>query len=207
MTRSTIPREPASRTGTVVGRTCSAPTRSGRDILSRLIYGAKVSMYTSFGIVLIALLVVAPARPDRRLLPGRRPTRVDLAGHGRAVHLPAAAPRAHGRGAPRRQPAHRLCIAIAIPFIPGLVRIIRGQVLSAREESYIEASRSRRSEQPAHHRAPRAAQRRVAAHRAGRRAARLRAPRRGRSDLPRPRVGRHDARAGVRCSAARTTTC
>ena len=35
-----------------------------------------------------------------------------------------------------------LSIAIAIVFIPGLIRLVRGQVLAVREEVFIEASRS-----------------------------------------------------------------
>ena len=33
-------------------------------------------------------------------------------------------------------------IAIAVGFVPGMVRIVRGQTLAVREEAYIEASRS-----------------------------------------------------------------
>ena len=112
----------------------------GRDILSRLIWGARISLRSAFEIVGLAAVVRHPARPHRRLLP-RRGGRRDHADDGRALLLPPlilALTVAALLGADINDAA----IAIAIVFIPGFVRLLRGEVIAVREEAYIESARS-----------------------------------------------------------------
>ena len=73
--------------------------------------------------------------------------------------------------------ATNVTLALAFVFTPGFVRLVRGQVVSVREETYVEASRSIGAKTGFIIR-NRAAQRGVAAHRAGRRRRRVRAARR-----------------------------
>jgi ABC-type dipeptide/oligopeptide/nickel transport system permease subunit len=112
----------------------------GRDILSRLIYGAKVSMYAAFGIVLIALLVALPLGLISGFYRGAADSVISRVMDALFTFPPLLL--ALTVAVLLGDSLRITVVAIAIPFIPGLVRIIRAQVLSAREESYIEASRS-----------------------------------------------------------------
>jgi peptide/nickel transport system permease protein len=112
----------------------------GRDILSRLIYGAKVSMYTSFGIVFIALLAALPLGLIAGFYRGAADSVISRVMDALFTFPPLLL--ALSVAVLIGDSLRMTVIAIAIPFIPGLVRIIRAQVLAAREESYIEASRS-----------------------------------------------------------------
>ena len=62
----------------------------GRDILSRLIYGARFSLFIGVVVVAIALVSGIVARPARRLFP-RLGRRADHARHGHHPGLPVAA--------------------------------------------------------------------------------------------------------------------
>jgi peptide/nickel transport system permease protein len=112
----------------------------GRDILTRIMYGARISMEAAFMIVGFALLVAVPIG----LIAGYFGGRVDsilmrimdalFAFPPLVLALTVAA--LLGRSLVNE------AIAIAIVFIPGFVRLLRGQVLAVREEQFIEASRS-----------------------------------------------------------------
>ena len=112
----------------------------GRDILSRLIYGARISLEAAVIVVVLALLVSVPLGLIAGYVGGRTDSvvmRVMDAGFAFPPLILAITVAALlGRS------LHNESIAIAITFIPGLTRVIRGQVLAVREETYIEASRS-----------------------------------------------------------------
>jgi ABC-type dipeptide/oligopeptide/nickel transport system permease subunit len=112
----------------------------GRDILSRLIYGARVSMYSSFGIVLIALLLAIPLGLLAGYFRGGTDSVISRVMDALFTFPPLllAISVASLLGSSLRF----VVLAIAIVFVPGFVRLIRAQVLTVREETYIEASRS-----------------------------------------------------------------
>ena len=112
----------------------------GRDILSRLIFGAKVSMYTSFGIVTLAVLFALPLGLISGFYRGATDSVVSRLMDAMFTFPPLLL--ALTVAVLLGDSLRITVLAIAIPFIPGLVRIIRGMVLSAREETYVEASRS-----------------------------------------------------------------
>jgi peptide/nickel transport system permease protein len=112
---------------------------SGRDILSRLIYGARASLGGPAAVVLLSTLVGLPLG----LLAGYLGGFVDGA-LGRAWDLMLAFPSlllaivivaTFGRGL---VPA---VIAISITYIPFLARIVRGLVVSERSKQYVAACR------------------------------------------------------------------
>jgi peptide/nickel transport system permease protein len=112
----------------------------GQDILSRVLYGARVSLRAAFEITGLALIVALPIG----LLSGYLGGRVDGA-IMRVMDAMFAFPpllfalAISGLLGPGLDNAF---IAIAVVFVPGFVRLIRGQVLAVREETYIEASRA-----------------------------------------------------------------
>jgi ABC-type dipeptide/oligopeptide/nickel transport system permease subunit len=55
------------------------------------------------------------------------------------LHLPDANATPSGTFGPG---LFKIAISLAIVFVPGFIRLVRGQVLSVREETYVEASRS-----------------------------------------------------------------
>ena len=85
---------------------------------------------------------------------------------------------------------HNTIIAIAIPLVPSVARIIRSNTLSLREMPFVEAARAVGMSEIAHRHPPRAAQHAGAADRAGHRAVRLGDPGRGVALVPRPRRAR-----------------
>jgi peptide/nickel transport system permease protein len=112
----------------------------GRDILSRLLYGARVSMQVSVQVILLAVGVALPLGLVAGYI-GRWVDAVIMRVMDAMFTFPplilalaVAALLGHGLGT--------ASVAIAVVFIPGFVRIIRAQVLAVREEAFIEASRS-----------------------------------------------------------------
>ncbi len=112
----------------------------GRDLLTRVLFGARTSLLVSAGIVALAVAIALPLA----LLAGVRGGRTDavimrltdamFAFPPLVLALTIVALR--GRSLPN------LVVAIGIVFVPSLVRLIRGQVLAVREETYVEAARS-----------------------------------------------------------------
>jgi peptide/nickel transport system ATP-binding protein len=112
----------------------------GRDILSRLIWGGRISMRATFEIVGIAILFALPIG----LIAGFFRGKVDavimriMDAMFSFPPLILALTVAALLGASLNDTA----IAIAIVFIPSFVRLLRGEVIAVREENYIEAARS-----------------------------------------------------------------
>lgn len=112
----------------------------GRDILSRLIYGARISLYVGIVSVLISLLggttlgLIAGyfrGRTDGLIM---RLMDVILAFPSLLLALAIAA--ALGKNLTNAM------LAIGFVGIPGFARLVRGQVLSIRERDFITASRA-----------------------------------------------------------------
>lgn len=112
----------------------------GRDNLSRLMHGTRVSMLTAVSVVGAAALVAVPLG----LLSGYRGGRADMilmrvVDAGLAfppLVLALAVAGVLGPG------VRNSILALSIVFIPGLTRLIRGQALAIREETFVEASRT-----------------------------------------------------------------
>jgi peptide/nickel transport system permease protein len=112
----------------------------GRDLLSRLIYGARVSMRVSGVVVVLAAAAALPIG----LVAGYFGGYVDgiLMRIMDAMFTFPPLMLALGVAALLGPSVTNASIAIAIPFIPGFARLVRAEVLGVREEAYIEASRS-----------------------------------------------------------------
>ncbi len=112
----------------------------GRDVFSRLVYGARVSLRVSFEVVGLALVVAIPIG----LLSGYRGGQVDnvlmrVMDGGLSfppLVLALAVVAVLGPG------INNTALALAIVFMPSFARLVRGQALAVKEESFIEASRS-----------------------------------------------------------------
>ena len=112
----------------------------GRDILSRLIFGARVSLEAATIIVVLAMAISVPIGLVAGYFSGRTDNvlmrLMDAMFAFPPLILAITVAALLGRS------LHNESIAIAITFIPGFARVARGQVLAVREETYIEASRS-----------------------------------------------------------------
>jgi peptide/nickel transport system permease protein len=112
----------------------------GRDLLSRVIFGARNSLIACTGIVALAVAFALPLA----LLAGYRGGRTDTV-IMRLTDAAFAFPPlvvALVIVSLRGNSMFNLVLAIGLVFIPSLIRLIRGQVLAVREETYIEAARS-----------------------------------------------------------------
>ena len=112
----------------------------GRDLLSRLIFGARISLEAAAIVVVLALLVSVPVGLVAGYFSGRTDNVlmriIDAMFAFPPLILAITVAALLGRS------LHNESIAIAITFVPGLTRVVRGQVLSVREETYIEAARA-----------------------------------------------------------------
>ncbi|HEX4492637.1 MAG TPA: ABC transporter permease [Acidimicrobiia bacterium] len=112
----------------------------GRDILSRIIYGGQISLQATVQIVFLAVIVSLPLGLIAGYFGGWRDHLLMRIMDALFAFPPLvlALTVAALLGASLVNES----IAIAVVFVPGFVRLIRGQVLAVREETYIEASRS-----------------------------------------------------------------
>jgi ABC-type dipeptide/oligopeptide/nickel transport system permease subunit len=112
----------------------------GRDVLSRLVEGTRVSMVVCLTVVLLAVAVALPVGLVSGYLGGRVDA-VIMRVVDAMFTLPVLA-LALAVAALLGPSVLHTSVAISVGFVPGMVRILRGQVLAVREEAYIEASRS-----------------------------------------------------------------
>jgi ABC-type dipeptide/oligopeptide/nickel transport system permease subunit len=112
----------------------------GRDMLSRLIQGTRASMQVAFQVVIFATIVALPLGLIAGYFGGRLGGVImrcmDALFTFPALTLALAVAALLGAS------LLNASIAIAIVFVPGLVRLVRAQSLAVREETFIEASRS-----------------------------------------------------------------
>jgi peptide/nickel transport system ATP-binding protein len=112
----------------------------GRDILSRLIWGGRISMRATFEIVGIAIVFAAPLGLIAGFFRGAVDSVIMRAMDAMFSFPPLIL--ALTVAALLGASVNDVAIAIAIVFIPSFVRVLRGQVIAVREENYIEAARS-----------------------------------------------------------------
>lgn len=112
----------------------------GRDVFARIIYGARVSLLAAFLAVSLALVVAIPLG----LLAGFVGGWVDLSlmRVSDAIQVIPALVLALVISGILGPSTRNVALALAFVFTPGFVRLVRGQVISVREETYVEASRS-----------------------------------------------------------------
>jgi peptide/nickel transport system permease protein len=112
----------------------------GRDVFARIVYGARISLKVSFMAVGLALLVAVPLG----LLAGFVGGWIDqtLMRISDAIQVIPAIVLALVISGILGPSATNVALALAFVFTPGFVRLVRGQVISVREETYVEASRS-----------------------------------------------------------------
>jgi ABC-type dipeptide/oligopeptide/nickel transport system permease subunit len=112
----------------------------GRDLLSRLIFGARISLEAATIVVVLALAISVPIGLVAGYFSGRTDNvlmrLMDALFAFPPLILAITVAALLGRS------LHNEAIAIAITFVAGFARVVRGQVLAVREEMYIEASRS-----------------------------------------------------------------
>ena len=112
----------------------------GRDVLSRLIFGSRISMQITFETVAIAMVLALVIG----LVAGFRGGRTDyllMRGADAGLAFPPlvlalAVVAVLGSG------VNDISLAFAIVFAPGFARFIRGQTLAIKEEAFVEASTS-----------------------------------------------------------------
>jgi peptide/nickel transport system permease protein len=112
----------------------------GRDELSRLMQGARVSMQVCLGVIVLALAVAVPLGLMAGYFGGAADMLI-MRVMDAMFTLPVLA-LALAVAALLGPSIFHTSVAIAVGFVPGMVRIVRGQTLAVREEGYIEASRS-----------------------------------------------------------------
>jgi peptide/nickel transport system permease protein len=109
----------------------------GRDVLSRIIYGGRISLLIGFGATLVSIsigLVIGLFSGFFRLLDAVLMRVMDGIMAIPAILLAIAVVSLSGAS------VITVLIAITIPEIPRVARLVRSVVLSAREEPYVEAA-------------------------------------------------------------------
>ncbi len=112
----------------------------GRDLLTRLIYGAQASMFVAFLVVTLAVAVALVLGLLSGYFGGWGGAVIDRCMDALFTFPPLTL--ALAIAALLGASLTNASIAIAVVFVPGLVRVIRSQVLAVREETFVEAARS-----------------------------------------------------------------
>lgn len=112
----------------------------GRDLLTRLIYGARASMFVAFLVVSIATAIALVLGLISGFFGGWAGSVIDRCMDALFTFPPLTL--ALAIAALLGASLTNASLAIAIVFVPGLVRVIRSQVLAVREETFVEAARS-----------------------------------------------------------------
>jgi peptide/nickel transport system ATP-binding protein len=112
----------------------------GRDILSRLIWGARISLRAAFEIVGIAAVIAIPLGLIAGFFRGGVDSVIMRAMDALFSFPPLIL--ALTVAALLGADINDASIAIAIVFVPSFVRLLRGEVIAVREEAYIESARS-----------------------------------------------------------------
>ncbi len=112
----------------------------GRDVFSRILYGARISLTASLLAISLALIIALPLA----LLAGYVGGTIDLvlmrvADAIQVIPVLVLALVIAGVLGPS---IRNVAVALGVVFAPGFIRLIRGQVLGVREDTFIEASRS-----------------------------------------------------------------
>lgn len=112
----------------------------GRDLLSRLLFGARISLEAAVLVTVLAMIVAVPTGLVAGYFAGRTDhvlmCFIDALFAFPPLILAITVAALLGRS------LHNESIAIAVTFVPGLTRVVRAQVLAVREETFIEASRA-----------------------------------------------------------------
>jgi peptide/nickel transport system permease protein len=112
----------------------------GRSILGRIIYGSRVSLLIAVGVILVGLLIGVPLGLVSGYYGGKvdfgiqRVTDTMLAFPGFLLALSLVAVLGVG--------LKNTVISIGISMVPTYIRLVRGCVLSVKEEVYVEAARA-----------------------------------------------------------------
>jgi len=112
----------------------------GRDILSRIIFGARPPLRAAFQIVAGALVLALPLALVAGFVRGGADMIIMRAMDALFSFPPLVL--ALTVAALLGPNLNDASIAIAIVFVPSFVRLIRGEVISVREENYVEAARA-----------------------------------------------------------------
>ena len=112
----------------------------GRDLLSRLMFGARVSMQVGLTVVFVSMAIAIPIGLWAGFRGGRIDTVLMRIMDGALAFPPIvlalAVAGVMGPG------VRNVIIALIVVFVPGTVRLVRGQALAVAAEPFIEASRS-----------------------------------------------------------------
>ena|SRR5436190_1118237 len=112
----------------------------GRDILSRLIYGARVSLVAGTVSIVLAVLIGTPLGLLAGFAGGRVDRVVTVVTDSMLSFPPLIL--AMGITAALGPSLRNVMIAVGFVYIPYFARLARGQTLSVREKDYIQAART-----------------------------------------------------------------
>lgn len=112
----------------------------GRDVLSRIISSAPVELHVCALVMLLSVTAALPIGLIAGYFGGWRDSVLMRIMDALFAFPPLML--ALAMAVLLNPSLTTISIAIAIPFVPGFARLVRSQVLAAREELYIEASRS-----------------------------------------------------------------